>query len=102
VLSAIIGAAGIGLLLGLSLRVPALLLASAAVVVSGLGFALLSDVSGLTVVLTTIGSLLSLQASYIGGVAAWSAWPRLRGLPRQTASGIPRWTEAGRPSSTAR
>jgi hypothetical protein len=105
VLSAIIGAAGIGLLLGLSLRVPALLVASAAVVVSGLGFAVFSDVPGLTVALTTMGSLVALQASYVGGVAAWIAWPRLHGsisTPRQTDPGIPRWTEAERPSSPAR
>ena len=104
-LSAIIGAAGIGLLLGLSLRVPALLVASMAIIVSGLGFGLFSDVAGLTVALTTLGALIALQGSYVGGVVALSAWPRARGSTfssRQAASGIPRWTEAGRPSSSAR
>ena len=67
VLSALIGAAGMGLLLGTSLRVSAVVAASAAIAVVGLSIAPFADVPAVTAALTTFGSLLALQCGYIGG-----------------------------------
>jgi hypothetical protein len=102
VFSALIGAAGIGLLLGVSLRVPAVLAASAAIVVVSLFIAPFADVHVATAALTTLGSLVALQCGYLGGLAVACAWSRVRSpAVRQLTLNVGRWSEE-RGSSHAR
>lgn len=93
--SVMIGAAGIGLLLGLSLRVSAVVAASAAISVVGLSIAPFADVPAVTAALTTFGSLLALQCGYLGGLALSYARSRMRSswpARRESTHGIGRWT----------
>ena len=82
--SAMIGAAAMGLLLGFSLRVSAVVAASVAIVVVGGSIAPFMNVSALTAALTTIGSLFAVQGGYIGGLALSSAWSRMRSASLET------------------
>jgi hypothetical protein len=94
VLSAMIGAAGIGLLLGMSLKASAVLAASAAIAVVGATIAPFTDVSAVTAALTTFGSLLALQCGYLGGLALSCVWSRVRGSSlsaRENTLSIGRW-----------
>lgn len=97
VVSAVIGAAGIGILLGLSLRVPAVLGASAAIVLTGVATMLFTDVRASTAGLTTLASLVTLQCGYLFGLALLCAWSRVRGTSlsaRDTVlTAIGPWTE---------
>ncbi len=85
--SAMIGAAAIGLLLGFSLRVSAVVAASVAIVVVGGSIAPFTGVSALTAALTTIGSLFAVQGGYIGGLALSCVWSRMRSASLQAQEG---------------
>jgi hypothetical protein len=78
-----IGAAALGLLLGFSLRVSAVVAASAAIVVVGGSVAPFTQVSALTAAVTTIGALLTLQCGYIVGLALSCVWSRVRSASLQ-------------------
>lgn len=67
-LSALIAAAVTGVLLGLSLRAPAVLAASATIVGGGVAISPFADASALTAALATLGALVALQCGYLGGV----------------------------------
>lgn len=88
-LSAMIAAAGIGVLLGLSLRVPAVLAASATIVGGGVAISPFADASALTAALTTLGALLALHCGYLGGVTLSCAWSRARASAPQVGEGSP-------------
>jgi hypothetical protein len=93
-----IAAAAVGALLGLSMRVPVVAVASAAILLAGVAIAPFADAGALTVALTTFGSLVALQCGYLAGVTLSCAWSRARiSMPsaRQITLG---WIE-GRPSS---
>jgi hypothetical protein len=67
-----------GILLGLSLRAPALLAASASILGGGVAISPFADADVLVAALTTLGALVALQCGYLGGVTLTCAWSRAR------------------------
>jgi hypothetical protein len=100
---ALLGAAGLGVLLGLSLRVTAVLAASAVIALSGAVITPFVDAGVVTAALTTLGSIVALQFGYVGGLALSCAWSRVKSpffRARGSTLNIARWAE-GRHSSQA-
>jgi hypothetical protein len=95
-ISALIGAAGLGVLLGLSLRVPAVVAACAAIALAGIVIAPFADVGAITAALTTLGSIVALQCGFLGGLALSCVWSRVRSsslLVRGSTLGVDRWAD---------
>jgi hypothetical protein len=69
-------AAGIGVLLGLCVRVPAVLAASGALVLACIGHTALAPWSLLAAVASTFGALAALQGGYVVGLVLSCAWAR--------------------------
>jgi hypothetical protein len=65
---ALIAAAGIGFLLGLRYRVPAVVVASAAAAIAGALIAYLKGASLWGVLLLPVGAVVALQCGYLGGL----------------------------------
>jgi hypothetical protein len=74
--------AGIGIVLGLRLRVPALLAACFVVVVAWTAAAIFTGLPLLTVVGRIVGMLCVLQSGYLAGLLASCALSRVRSSPR--------------------
>jgi hypothetical protein len=75
-------AAGTGTLLGLKLRVPALLAVCLVVVVAWIAAAMFAGLPMLTVLGPIVGVLCALQCGYLAGLSASCAWLRLRSPSR--------------------
>jgi hypothetical protein len=91
-------------LLGLSLRVPAVVAVSAAIALAGIVIAPFADVGAMTTALTTLGSIVALQCGYLGGLALSCAWSRVRGSPflaRANSLNVGRWAEGRHSSQTS-
>jgi hypothetical protein len=82
-----IAAAGTGVLLGLSLRAPAVLAASATIVGAGAAISPFADAGAVMAALTTLGALVALQCGYLGGVTLSCAWSRARASAPQVGQG---------------
>jgi hypothetical protein len=84
-IGALVAAGGLGLLLGLRYRVPALLFASIAVAVAAAVVAVLAGASALAALGLSLGAVATLQCGYLGGLlvayAASRAKPRRSGGP---------------------
>ena len=85
-LSAVIGAFAIGILLGLFLRVPAAMLASAAIALAGAAAVWVTHVGILMATETTLAAVFALQCGYILGLALSCVWWRVRGFPPTPAT----------------
>ncbi len=77
-LGTLVAAGGLGLLLGLHCRVPAVLVASAAVAMAGGTGALLTGASFLGALMLSLGAVAALQCGYLGGLLAAYAASRAR------------------------
>jgi len=69
-------AAGIGVLLGLCVRVPGVLAASGALVLACIGHTALAQWSLIAAVASTFGALTALQGGYVVGLMLSCAWTR--------------------------
>jgi hypothetical protein len=93
VLVALVGAGGLGLLLGLRYRVPALLVASAVVAAAATAAACLTESAPWAVLILPFGAVAALQCGYLCGVAlAFAA----HGRARARAPDAKRFEEASR------
>jgi Na+/H+-translocating membrane pyrophosphatase len=77
-------AAGVGILLGSKLRVPALLAVCLVIVVAWIVAAMFTGSPMLTVLGSIVGALCALQCGYLAGLSASCAWLRVRSSSRPT------------------
>lgn len=77
-LEALLASAGLGVLLGLRYRIPAVLVGSVAVAIAGVVLAWFIDASAWTMLTLPAGAVVALQLGYLGGLLLSHAASRAR------------------------